>query len=414
MDEKNRSLSESFLDDFGDDAEQPKEPDGDVIEILEQRMLARLSGMADDGSVPAANAVLKDLHKMRARKSAREHKVKMQTLQGVELIEYLASIAIPLPDVIKTLGRRMKKEEKTAYIKAEHLRLIELRASSMAKVRAGLKPPDPEHFQQSIIPTKTKDKPKEIKPEKRRKLTSAREVSNYSCVSLRTVTNWRREDWWTWAKKGPVIVWSDELDTALKKHGIKTGPEIRAEKDGPDQIQFFEESSPQTNMNSIIDYKVMSSLPSLTGKIDDDIKAAREIASRLLKMVIAFKVEALSDPAVARLFGQYNGILSRVLGRISSLEARLIELKRKKSELLDIEEVNSIIEIMSTNLTHHLSSLGKNFVSFFKKREIEVYGESKIDAEELIDDAELIIDEYKSRVADGIESSKVVVVAVEE
>lgn len=93
--------------------------------------------MANDGSVPAANAVLKLLADQEEAGAAERHAARMSELDGDALCEYLGELGQGSGSAGALLGRDLDASEREAWKRGQLRRFIEVRAIEMARLRAG-------------------------------------------------------------------------------------------------------------------------------------------------------------------------------------------------------------------------------------------------------------------------------------
>ncbi|MBC8424471.1 hypothetical protein H8E07_10140 [bacterium] len=95
--------------------------------------------MANDGSVPAANAVLRLLDEQEKAGAAERHTERMESLADspAELCEYLGELGQPADALANILCRPASDDDRDAWKRGQLRRFIEVRAIEMARLRAG-------------------------------------------------------------------------------------------------------------------------------------------------------------------------------------------------------------------------------------------------------------------------------------
>ena len=109
------------------------------IEEAENKVAEGLVKLANQGSVPAASAVLKLLKEQKEATASEVHRKKMDSLKedAVALCQYLGELGQSPASVANVIGRPMSSEESDSHKKGELERVIEIRAVELNAVRAG-------------------------------------------------------------------------------------------------------------------------------------------------------------------------------------------------------------------------------------------------------------------------------------
>jgi hypothetical protein len=153
-----------------------------------------------------------------------------------------------------------------------------------------------------------------------------------------------------------------------------------------------------------LDPATLANLPEPSGDVEGDLAIARRVAHRLQSIVAAWKVDTLDDPARARLFGQYIEILSKVMTRIAGLETSFIKIQQQRGELLGIDKVGDLLTEFVAAALAELDELLRRVVDTVKAEELEEYGTSRIDSENLTDRIDGLARGFRARVAGRLES----------
>lgn len=127
----------------------------------------------------------------------------------------------------------------------------------------------------------------------------------------------------------------------------------------------------------------------------DGLVSLNKSARRLEVLLENFKLEKFGDKQVARLYSNYQDVLSKLYIRIAQLEIQTLELKQKRGELITTEQSMSISEILVNSLYVNLDQLVQAIIDKAKEQEIAEHGKSKIDSEKLMDLAQLAVDKFK-------------------
>lgn len=245
-------------------------------------------------------------------------------------------------------------------------------------------------------------------------LRSRTEIAEAFGVTPMSVSHWAKESDCPIRRKGRGFeVEEAELREWCKRTGKtkgaaskSTGPRKVSPKPPPASPENTPRPAAAPALAELLDPKVLEDLPPFTGSIDDDIDTARRTAHKLRGVVAAFKLDALDDPQMARIFGQYTEILSKCLGRLSKLEADLLDLKQKRSELLSVEDAQALLAAAAASFVAHIDGHGRALLDTVKDAELAVYGESRIDSDRLQDEIELLGEEFRERVAEDLAESQ--------
>lgn len=237
-------------------------------------------------------------------------------------------------------------------------------------------------------------------------LKGRKDIAEFAGVDPTTISLWRRDS------SCPIV----SVDRRVSVDAVELSDWMRETgREAPDPDQVPEETEQEEaaaasatsdrapDVSSLLDPEVLASLPPLTGSIDDDLDTARRTSHKLRGVVVAFRLDKIEDPAIARLFGQYTEILSKCLGRIASLEDKLLTLKARRGELLTVDEASSVAVATAGAMQSHAERLMGGALDLVKDYEIEAYGESRIDSDTLRDAFDELLDQFRVRVADEIE-----------
>lgn len=242
-------------------------------------------------------------------------------------------------------------------------------------------------------------------------LRGRRDIAEAFGVSGMSVSRWAQEEGSPIRRNGR----SFEVDEAELREWCKrtgktkgaaskpTSPRKASPKPPPASPENTPRPAAAPALAELLDPKVLEDLPPFTGSIDDDIDTARRTAHKLRGVVAAFKLDALDDPQMARIFGQYTEILSKCLGRLSKLEADLLDLKQKRSELLSVEDASALLAQAAAAFVAHIDGHGRALLDTVKDAELEAYSQSRMDSDKLQDEIELLAEEFRARVAESLE-----------
>jgi len=111
----------------------------DWITEAEQKVSDGLVKMANQGSVPAANAVLKLLREKREASASEQHHERMEGMidKPCELCRYLGEMGQPIAAATERIGRALSDEEIAAHKNGQSDRALEIRAIEISQVRNG-------------------------------------------------------------------------------------------------------------------------------------------------------------------------------------------------------------------------------------------------------------------------------------
>lgn len=110
----------------------------DWIDEAEEKVSEGLIKLANQGSVPAANAALKLLAEKRQASHAEAHRKKVEELKETptELCRYLGTLGQSAVNCRAIIGRKLEEEEVEARNEGALERSTEIRAIDLSRVRA--------------------------------------------------------------------------------------------------------------------------------------------------------------------------------------------------------------------------------------------------------------------------------------
>lgn len=239
-------------------------------------------------------------------------------------------------------------------------------------------------------------------------LTGARAIAAFAGVSPRQVGNWRRD-----YPECPIELVSKRMSVtegALRGWFVSRGwvPPEYSPEGPPEPLPAAPGASPSRDPSApvarpeglpegllddfpeyILDPEAFAALPEPTGDVEGDLIIARKVSHRLHSVVASWRVSALADPRTARLFGQFNEILSKVMTRIAGLESSFIKLQQQRGELLSLERVGDLLAEFSAFTVGELDALINGAVDDVKAAEIAAHKKSRIDSATLTEKLEL-------------------------
>lgn len=237
-------------------------------------------------------------------------------------------------------------------------------------------------------------------------LKGRRAVAEYCKVTEQTIRNWRREDWWRGAKKGPVEVYSKEIDRWLLGAGLAGVYERRGEeRPAGERAAAAAAAAPEVDaIAAALNLQELPRLERATGDPEADLATARSVADRLRRVIDAWNIETLTNPAMARLFGQFSEILSKSLQRVVGLETTILTLQERRRELISVADASALLGSFAGVVIGELGALMEEVGAAVKDLEIRTYGSSRIDSEGLGDVLSDLVVNFRERVAEQLQA----------
>jgi hypothetical protein len=107
------------------------------MDDVERKVILSLVRIAAEGNVSAATGALQAVERARKTRMAEIHRERMASLDGAELVAYLASLGQTEVEIEARLRRKMKPGEREAWKQARDDRLLEVRAIELGRMRRG-------------------------------------------------------------------------------------------------------------------------------------------------------------------------------------------------------------------------------------------------------------------------------------
>lgn len=110
-----------------------------LLASLEMGALKALVRLAAEGNAGAAASALQAVERVRKTRLGELHQATLRDLAArpVELCEYLGALGVDLEGVEARIGRKLKTPERSAWLKGQDDRLLEVRAVELGRMRRG-------------------------------------------------------------------------------------------------------------------------------------------------------------------------------------------------------------------------------------------------------------------------------------